>query len=103
MKTNHQRRSFLIMTGLALLTGAGVRADDDHERARRALREGRVRPLAEILARIGDALGGEVIEVELDYDDGLYLYELKVLSPNGRLQEVTVDAATARILEWEAD
>ncbi len=94
-----------------MFAGAGVahsdqREDDDeddHDRARRALKEGRVRPLAEILARVRDQLGGEVVGVELDRQDGRYVYEFKVITSAGRLREIYVDALTAELLKSEDD
>ena len=78
------------------------RRRDEQERARRALAEGRIRPLAEILAMVQSRLGGEVIGVELDEeDDGRFVYEIKVLTPRGRRREFEVDAATGRILRVE--
>lgn len=75
--------------------------EDDHEAARRAVEGGRALPLAEILERLQDRIGGEVVDVEFDRDDGLYVYELDVVSPDGRLREISVNAATAEILEIE--
>lgn len=77
--------------------------DHDHERARRALEEGRVRPLAEILEKVRPHLDGEVIGVELEREDGRFVYELKVISASGRLRELEVDALTAEILKDKAD
>jgi uncharacterized membrane protein YkoI len=44
-----------------------------------------------------------VIEVVLELDDGTLVYDLKVLSPKGRLKEIKVDAATGKILKMEDD
>ena len=85
----------------------GVRAaladDDDHDEARRARQAGQVLPLDQIIGRALAAVPGEVIEVELDEDDGLYVYELKVIGRGGRLYEVEVDAATGAILKIDDD
>lgn len=78
-------------------------AGDDHERARRAVESGQALPLAEILRRLGGRLGGEIIEVELEREDGRYVYEFKVITPAGRVREVEVDALSAEILEIEDD
>lgn len=93
-----------------LASGGLAHADDrengdhhDHERARRALEEGRARPLAEILDRVRDRLGGEVVGVEFEREKGHYVYEFKVITPGGRLREVYVDAMTAEILKSEVD
>ena len=44
-----------------------------------------------------------VVEVELERDDGRWLYELKLLTPEGVLVEMELDAATGALLEFEQD
>jgi uncharacterized membrane protein YkoI len=104
MRRSREIWSLFLATGLLLFgAGTGLADDDDHELARRALEEGRALPLAEILAKMKPDLPGQVIEVVLEVDDGTLIYDLKVLSPNGRLQEIEVDAATGKILKMEDD
>lgn len=89
---------------LAALTSAGARADDiGPEMARKLLSEGRIRPLAEILDIVKAAVPGETVEVELELDDGVYVYEVKQLRSDGRVQEIKTNAATAKILKIEDD
>ncbi|MGO4836277.1 PepSY domain-containing protein [Rhizobiaceae sp. 2RAB30] len=98
------RRSVLIALLAAVMTATFARADDDdHEHARRALERGDVLPLARILDIVGGRLGGQLVDVEFDEKDGRYIYELKVMSPGGKLSEIEVDAATAEILKREDD
>ncbi|WP_368904695.1 PepSY domain-containing protein [Taklimakanibacter lacteus] len=76
-------------------------ADDDHDEARRAVEQGKARPLAEILSRIQPRLGGKVIGVELEREQGRYVYELKVVTSGGALREIYVDALTGEMLKSE--
>ncbi|WP_203072165.1 PepSY domain-containing protein [Falsiroseomonas ponticola] len=97
------RRALLCLAFIAA-PACAARAEDrrrreQQERARRALAEGRIRPLAEILVLLQPRLGGEVIGVELDEEDGIFVYEIKVLTPRGRRLEYEVDAATGRVLK----
>ena len=46
---------------------------------------------------------GKLIETKLENDDGRIVYDLKILRPEGRVQEVEVDAATGQILKIEDD
>ena len=46
----------------------------------------------EILAAVEAAQPGRVIEVELERDNGRWVYELKIVDPRGRLVEAYVDA-----------
>ena len=76
---------------------------EDHEFARRALQDGRARPLADILAIAKEKIGGEVIGVDLEQRAGAMVYELKVLRPNGELVEMQVDALTGAIIKQDDD
>ncbi len=101
------RRTLLIAFALLLsragFAGADDDVDDDHDEARRAVEEGRARPLAEILDRIAPRLGGKVIGVEIEREQGRYFYEFKVVAPDGRLKEIHVDAMTGEMLRSEKD
>ena len=88
---------------LALLTGPALAGDDGHDRARRALEAGEILPLSEILAAAEAARPGRVIEVELERDDGLWVYELELVTAEGRIYEIEIDAATATVLELERE
>lgn len=98
------RRFVLIALLATVMTAPFAHADDDdHEHARRALERGDVLPLARILDIVGGGLDGQLVDVEFDEKDGRYIYELKVMSPGGKLSEIEVDAATAKILKREDD
>lgn len=98
----------LIAATLTTLLFAGgiapVHADDDrdHEIARQALVEGRIRPLTEITEVFKSQFAGEIVGVELEVKGAdTFVYEFKVLTPEGKLKEVKVDAKTAKILKVE--
>ena len=93
-------RVFLI---LALLAGPALADDDGQDRARRALQAGEILPLSDILAAAEAARPGRVIELELDRDDGRWIYELELVTREGRLYEMEIDAATATVLELERE
>jgi len=88
---------------LALLTGPALAGDDGHDRARRALEAGEILPLSDILAAARASRSGRVIEVELERDDGRWIYELELVTPGGRIYEMEIDAATAAVLELERE
>ena len=103
------RRAFLAAVGLCVPAGSAALAgsDDrrggkrDHEGARRAFQKGEIRSLSELLAELRSRLGGDVIEVELKTKGGIYVYEFKVLTSSGRVNEVKVNAATGEVIESE--
>ena len=91
-----------VLIALSLLA-APATADEDADRAHRALQRGEVRPLAEILTTLERRLEGEIVGVEFESEDGRHVYEFEVVTPGGRLLEIYVDAATGRILEHADD
>ncbi|MDL5034688.1 PepSY domain-containing protein [Pelomonas sp. APW6] len=94
----------------ALLAGAVplARADEhrdhgrDHDRARAALQAGEILSLQQVLARVQPRYPGEVLAVELEREDGRWIYELKLLQTGGRLLRLDVDAKTAEVLRSRA-
>lgn len=95
-----------ILLGAALvLAGAGPAApdDDDHDRALRALQDGLAKPLTEILESVRSEVEGDIISVHFEREDDRWIYDFKVITPAGKLQEIQVDALTAAILKREDD
>lgn len=87
----------------ALAVGAAAPASaSDHDRARRAVEEGRILPLKDILARAQGAYPGQVIEAELEDEGGMVVYEIKILTPDGRVMKLSYNAATGELLKTRA-
>ena len=82
---------------------SGKQHASEHEIAREALRRGEILPLTRILPIVQQRVPGDVIKIKLDDDDKRIEYEVKVLTPNGRVIEVELDARTGRILKTEED
>jgi uncharacterized membrane protein YkoI len=102
------RRAVLFAAALCVAAaGAGAEGDSrgksrDHDEARRAFQRGEIRSLSDILTELKAQLSGEVIEVELKRRGQSYIYEVKVVTPNGRVREVDVDAATGKVMKTES-
>jgi uncharacterized membrane protein YkoI len=93
-----------IFAGFLFAQAPVVQADDvGPDVAKRLLNEGRIKSLADIITDVRKQVPGDFLEVELELDDGIYVYEIKLLRPDGRLQEVEVDAASGKILKIEDD
>lgn len=96
---------------LAIVLGAALasplRADNDdqlqQDLARRLVAEGQIKALPEILEQLQAQVPGEMLEVEFESEKGAYKYEIKVLRPGGKVQEVEVDARSGLILKVEDD
>ncbi|KEO51271.1 hypothetical protein TP2_12820 [Thioclava pacifica DSM 10166] len=74
--------------------GGGGSSASDHDRARSAVERNEILPLNRILATLRERQRGRVIKVDLEQQAGHYIYALKLITPEGRLLELEVDAAT---------
>ncbi|MEN6541914.1 PepSY domain-containing protein [Parvibaculum sp.] len=77
--------------------------EHDHDRARRARERGEIKSLEEIMPTVSREAPGEISHIELERDDGLWVYEFRIIDAKGHLEEIKVDAATGRIIEREDD
>lgn len=79
-----------------LLLGAPALAAD-HDDARREVKAGHFRPLAEVLANVQSRHAGSVLDVELDRNEkGRHIYEVRLLDRNGQRREIHIDAVTGQ-------
>ena len=94
----------LILLGLGLgsLLSLPARAgDSEQDRARSAVEQGQIKPLDQILSSVREQVPGRVVGVNLRGGNGgqrPFVYDVRVLSSQGNIRAVEVDARTARIL-----
>ncbi|WP_233214149.1 PepSY domain-containing protein [Pollutimonas nitritireducens] len=95
----------LVLAAVMLVSLAGIPGTAhahehlDHDRARQALISGEVLSLRQVLDLVGREYPGEPVEIEFEHDDGLYVYEIKLLQPGGTIVKMKVDAATGTIIK----
>jgi hypothetical protein len=104
------RTHILPFAFLALLTpiAAGgeeppAAAPTDFDRALGAVERGEIKRLSEILPRIEAEFAGRAIETEIETDNGRWVYEIDILTTDGRLFEVDVDAVTGETISVEEE
>jgi len=86
---------------LALLAASPAPADEAWHDLHEAVREGRIVPLPQILDWLEARYAGQVLEVELERDDGRMLYEVEMLGPQGQVVEFEFDAASGELIGME--
>ena len=94
-------RTLLLLTAalLPLILPSPLLADDsDHDRAREALEAGKILPLRTILTQLERDYPGQIIEVELEYDDDIWIYEIELLRNGGALVKMKIDATNGTLL-----
>ncbi len=107
------RRLLTLMLTVTMLTVSALRPgvsalghghEDEHEvtdgdRALGAVERGEVLPLERVMAQLEAHIHGEISGIELEKEDGIWVYEFKVISPQGRMIEVHIDAKTGNLLD----
>lgn len=75
--------------------------DTDSDLALAAVARGEILPLSALMPRLLAAFPGEVLDIEIDLDPAgrIEEYEFEMLTPEGRLIEVDMDARTGEITE----
>ncbi len=90
--------------GLCAVVGSVAWASGDHERARQALQAGEIMPLDKILAVVSQSHPGQILEVELDRERSqggkVWMYEIKGITPDGKLFKLKVDARTGEVVQF---
>ena len=94
-----------------LAAAAPVAADDegeyderhDHDQAREAVEHGEALPLDAVLAAVEKKVVGEVVGIEFEKSEGVWVYEFKVVDAAGHVIEVLADAKTAAIIRVEGE
>lgn len=77
--------------------------EQDHERARVAVERGEALPLEQVLAAVRARTDGQIIGVEFENENGVWIYEFRVVDAAGHVVEILADARTARIIGVEGD
>lgn len=90
-------RAMLPVFLLMLAVPCGLMADGDQDLARRAYEAGEIVSLGKVLAAVGDDFEGDIIEVELEREDDKWIYEVELLTNDGRVLELIYDAATVEL------
>ena len=94
----------IIMVSVSLLIISPVSmASNDHLEARQLQAAGNILPLQQLLDIIREHHPGTVIELELEYKHKRVIYEVEILSDDGHVTKLLIDAQTGEILRTKED
>lgn len=93
----HLLLAIAVLLSLALFPPSFA-GDGDHDRARDALEAGKILPLPTIITQLEQTYPGQIVEVELEYDDDMWIYEIKLLRTEGTLVKIEIDASDGTLL-----
>ena len=94
--------SFFLYFAVVFMLSAGSNEQiDDHEKAIKAVNEGEILPLDEILVKVNQEYAGRIISINLkDSEKGLFgwVYDIMIIEPGNKVKQLRVDAGTSTIL-----
>lgn len=93
------------LAALILVAGmAGIALSDGDQDRARALREsGEIVPLEQIVDKAREEFPGRILEVELEEEEGILIYEVEILSDSGVVREFMFDARTGELIGTEEE
>jgi uncharacterized membrane protein YkoI len=78
-----------------------TRRDDDFDAILKKVQAGEILPLSKIKKTVEARWPGEIVRVTVDTEKAGTIYEFRILSSNGHMIEVEVDAANGQVVEVE--
>lgn len=94
-------RTLLVM--FLLVQGITVRAGSDHDDARSLRKSGDILPLELILEKIRISYPGKILEVKLATESDQKVYNIDMLSADGIVRRLIINAGTGELLRSEGD
>ncbi|MGE0666422.1 MAG: PepSY domain-containing protein [Sphingomonadales bacterium] len=86
--------------GAMLLAGAGnAAAFSDQDDARDAYQRGEIMSLEDIRRNVQRDFNGQIIRTKLRSENADYVYNFRLLSPDGNMMSIDVDAKTSRVID----
>ena len=89
----------IIMISCPFVTFSEVDIDE----IRDLRRSGQLVTLESLIVQVRNDYPGEILEIELDDEDGRYIYEVEVIGEDGSEIELEIDAGTGEVLETDID
>jgi uncharacterized membrane protein YkoI len=103
MKGTRGYRPLPALLLVALACAASAR-DLGHDEALRLRREGVIQPLESLMRPAMQRYpGATLLEAELEEEDEVFVYEVELLTEQGTVRELELDARDGRILKDEED
>jgi uncharacterized membrane protein YkoI len=106
MKVFSLKRCIASRVALLLLVFCSVvvARDLDQDEALRLRQQGVILPLEQLLQQAMDRYpGAKLLEAELEEKHDVYIYEVELLTPEGVVRELDIDATSGRLIKDKED
>lgn len=104
LSVTHRCASSRLALALMAFCSVVMARDLDQDEALRLRQQGVILSLEQVLHHALDRYpGAKLLEVELEEKHDVYIYEVELLTPQGVVRELDLDAATGRLLKDKED
>jgi uncharacterized membrane protein YkoI len=94
----------LLLAALLVATPALAGRDLDQDEALRLRQAGAIQPLDALLRPLLERYpGARLLEAELEEEHGRFIYELELLTHQGEVRDIELDASSGAVLEDKED
>lgn len=76
-----------------------IEIEEDQDEVIQAVQQGLIQPYSALQQVVTRQLHGRIIKVELEEDDGVWVYELKLIDPENNIIKVEYDAKSLTMIE----
>ncbi|MCP4429827.1 MAG: peptidase M4 [Gammaproteobacteria bacterium] len=96
---------YLFLVLVVGTTSGFLGADDDvsSDQIRRMVEDGEILSLEAILAQYPEKIYGKLLDLEVEREHRIVVYELEFLRSDGRVIELEIDARNGQLLEQEIE
>ncbi len=97
-----KRQHLMTVTGLGLLLAMGNPLASerlDHDAISQGRTSGAMLSMEQAMNGASAKQPGEIVEIELERDDGAYRYEIKILAADGTIHKLYLDAASGDLIK----
>ena len=103
MTVNLRVGGFVVLV-LSAFCSLAIARDLGQDEALRLREQGLIQPLEQLLqTALARHPGAKLLEVELEEDDDVYVYEVELLAPDGVVREIKLNASNGQLLKDEVD
>lgn len=96
-------RVSLILVVLFVCNLALADSDHDYDRAQQLRKSGEILSLETILQKLQTSHPGKILEVEMENEHGLPIYEIELLDGHGKVRKIKVNAKTGDLYQKKKD
>lgn len=101
---SHRRASGRLALALMVFCSVVMARDLDQDEALRLRQQGVILPLEKLLQQAMDRYpGAKLLEAELEEKHDVYIYEVELLTTEGVVRELDIDATTGKLLKDKED